>query len=649
MARQSFRALVVDDDAVSRQIMIRAATQVGGQCDTAAGGREANELLKSRAYDVVLTDLRMPEGNGHALCVELLERRPHPVLVVLTGVTEPRLVRDLLARGVDDVMFKPINCHLLAAKVDALLEKARSAAAASPTNQATGQATADGALRRIEMPELEPRVLSLAHILPISPLAIEVARMAHADATSVGRIASAISRDPTLSAELLRLANSPFYNPAGQKLVHTEAAVMRVGTKRVGELAMGIASLGGLSSSCLSWMDTKLAWRRSLAAGFAAEKLAQQAGLTETSEDIFLSALLHGLGRVVLSTAFPQEYQTMIGVCAMSGASLVEVERGVFPEDHTDVLSRLLEAWKVPASVYQPLRYVLHEYKELARIDDPLRTKVGLVKTAIFLGECAVRGWEPWSRIEIPPVSVVAQLDIRAIPELLREIAEKVSELEGAKPTAPAQTTAPRRRLAYCLIGSPRFDFLGEVVRAMGIELVPCPPEALPTTERALLNCLGVPAHRLAKYLMGTPREYGRLIATDKDRAQEFAPLGTVIGLPDSFGRLRKVCEEWALADASAATVVPAVETIRPIEQESAAAAVGEQRRVEIEPGAIGPNSKPFSMGDSLRATVAASRSVLAESFFDSVTEFAVEQHAGHPFSDAPVHYHGAPDLARAG
>jgi CheY-like chemotaxis protein len=114
MSEVQASALVVDDDPVSRQIVIRTLTRTGYACDAAGDGAEARERLASAAYDLLVTDLHMPNVNGHTLCVELLEKTPRPTIVVLTGITEPRLAKDLLARGVERVLFKPINCVNLA-------------------------------------------------------------------------------------------------------------------------------------------------------------------------------------------------------------------------------------------------------------------------------------------------------------------------------------------------------------------------------------------------------------------------------------------------------------------------------------------------------------------------------------------------------
>ena len=120
MSQARMSALVVDDDPVSRQIAIRTLAKAGFHCETAIDGNQAKQFLAASHFDLVVTDLQMPNGNGHALCVELLAQSPHPAIIVLTGLTDSRLAKDLLARGVDEVFFKPIDCQSLAAKAESL-------------------------------------------------------------------------------------------------------------------------------------------------------------------------------------------------------------------------------------------------------------------------------------------------------------------------------------------------------------------------------------------------------------------------------------------------------------------------------------------------------------------------------------------------
>ena len=102
-------ALVVDDEPALRRVAVRALTRAGLRCEAAANGAEALDLLAAGRFDVLLTDLNMPVCDGRALCDRVLGLVDRPAVVVLTGVIEPDLEANLLARGVARVLHKPVG------------------------------------------------------------------------------------------------------------------------------------------------------------------------------------------------------------------------------------------------------------------------------------------------------------------------------------------------------------------------------------------------------------------------------------------------------------------------------------------------------------------------------------------------------------
>ncbi|MBI4615747.1 MAG: response regulator [Planctomycetes bacterium] len=116
-------ALVIDDDPALLALVARAMRGEGFVCETAEDGEVATKKLSARRYDVVVVDLRMPKLHGHAVAVELLKSSPGTMIVVLTGLIEPKLARDLIARGVEDIVFKPTDPFVFAAKAKALLQR----------------------------------------------------------------------------------------------------------------------------------------------------------------------------------------------------------------------------------------------------------------------------------------------------------------------------------------------------------------------------------------------------------------------------------------------------------------------------------------------------------------------------------------------
>ncbi len=122
MSDSPYQVLVIDDEAAVRELTIRALDRSGFECSPAINGEQALKMLEMKDYDVVITDLRMPNLHGHALVVDLLSRENRPLIYVVTGVVEPKLAKDLLSRGIGDIFFKPVDHTMLAVKIATKLE-----------------------------------------------------------------------------------------------------------------------------------------------------------------------------------------------------------------------------------------------------------------------------------------------------------------------------------------------------------------------------------------------------------------------------------------------------------------------------------------------------------------------------------------------
>ena len=70
----------------------------------------------------------MPNIHGHTLVVELLAGDPRPTIMVHSSIDDPRLKNALLARGVDDIVYKPADYASVAARAKALVQKRRDGA-----------------------------------------------------------------------------------------------------------------------------------------------------------------------------------------------------------------------------------------------------------------------------------------------------------------------------------------------------------------------------------------------------------------------------------------------------------------------------------------------------------------------------------------
>jgi adenylate cyclase len=122
-------ALVVDDSAVNRRVLVRRLQSLGLDVMEAENGREALDRLDENGggVDVILLDVMMPELDGYQTLAALKaddRTRPIPVLIV-SGVEELDSVVRCIELGATDYLTKPINASILAARINASLSAKR--------------------------------------------------------------------------------------------------------------------------------------------------------------------------------------------------------------------------------------------------------------------------------------------------------------------------------------------------------------------------------------------------------------------------------------------------------------------------------------------------------------------------------------------
>jgi CheY-like chemotaxis protein/Tfp pilus assembly protein PilZ len=116
-APQDTYLLVVDDELALRDSLAYEFRRKGFNVFTAAGGREAFAIVQSNPIHVVLTDIRMPDGDGVELLKRIKELDPSlPAVMFISGFTELSL-EEAFHLGVDAVFSKPFDRKQVVAAV----------------------------------------------------------------------------------------------------------------------------------------------------------------------------------------------------------------------------------------------------------------------------------------------------------------------------------------------------------------------------------------------------------------------------------------------------------------------------------------------------------------------------------------------------
>ncbi len=116
------RILIVDDDDIFRESLLSILNKKGFNCDQAADGRQAFELIREQHYDVVITDLEMPDMDGLTLMEKTMAYAPQIFFIVITAYGTMESAITALRKGAYDFIIKPFKFEGLVIKLEKLLE-----------------------------------------------------------------------------------------------------------------------------------------------------------------------------------------------------------------------------------------------------------------------------------------------------------------------------------------------------------------------------------------------------------------------------------------------------------------------------------------------------------------------------------------------
>ncbi len=125
MTEQTRHLLIVEDEAPLRQAIAEQLADHGYQVEQADSGETAVARLADFAFDIIITDLRLPGIDGSSVVEAAVERYPDIVAIVITGYGTFKDAVNAIKRGAHDFVSKPFQIDALLHVLDSALEQRR--------------------------------------------------------------------------------------------------------------------------------------------------------------------------------------------------------------------------------------------------------------------------------------------------------------------------------------------------------------------------------------------------------------------------------------------------------------------------------------------------------------------------------------------
>jgi HD-like signal output (HDOD) protein len=174
-----------------------------------------------------------------------------------------------------------------------------------------------------------------------------------ADRSSAADLARIICADQSLTARILKYANSPFFR-GRERIENVQQAVVRLGFEELKGISLTALVYEGLfRQSPGAYFNRTQFWKHSVLVGYATAGLVERLRMDSFSAVGFVAGLLHDIGIVVLDRFFPEHFSRLISLIDRRQELLERIEETSDYPSHTIVGAYLLFRWLLPETVWQ--------------------------------------------------------------------------------------------------------------------------------------------------------------------------------------------------------------------------------------------------------------------------------------------------------
>ncbi len=194
--------------------------------------------------------------------------------------------------------------------------------------------------------------------------------------TTATRLEKALAMDQTLTAKVLRIANSPFYG-AVREIRTVSEAIVRLGFVTIRNWTVVTATKSVFLAPGAGALYQKI-WRQSVLSAMASQLVGQAVG-TREPEGLFIGGLMQNIGQLVLARSHPQLFQEILVQSESTDRPYHEVENKLLGFDHGALGALLIQDWNLSEELEEAVRWH-HRFEE----DDAQQSRLAAM---IALGE----------------------------------------------------------------------------------------------------------------------------------------------------------------------------------------------------------------------------------------------------------------------
>lgn len=200
------------------------------------------------------------------------------------------------------------------------------------------------------------KVVVESESLPTLPtVACKLLSISSQEEIGMKEIANLVSKDASLSAKVLKIANSALYNfPVKISSVHQAAS--RIGLNAIRSLVLSFSFLAIKAKNNKNVFDYEKFWEKSLSNAVAARLVMAEVSKSD-GEEIFVAGLLQDIGELIMAGCFPQQYAQLLRETSSEEKDAITMEEQIIGADHMSIGYEVAKKWGFPQELLVPILY----------------------------------------------------------------------------------------------------------------------------------------------------------------------------------------------------------------------------------------------------------------------------------------------------
>jgi len=221
---------------------------------------------------------------------------------------------------------------------------------------------------------LEDLVKDVAGLISLPDVCVRVKEMVESPEYSASEIGKVVSQDASLTARLLRIVNSAYYQYPS-KIETVSRAVTIIGNRELRDIVFAATVAGIFEKISSDLIDIESFWRHAVYCGIVSRIIAKKSQVLH-NERLFVAGLLHDIGRLIIAYKLPTQSREVLSCMKQESIPLHVAEEKVIGFNHAQVGAELMKTWALPQS---------HQLAALHHHDPQCANEYALEASIVFL------------------------------------------------------------------------------------------------------------------------------------------------------------------------------------------------------------------------------------------------------------------------